>query len=128
MSAAANPGLHSSTPWPRFFARTFDSTSMESTMQNWKRLATGVGFVVLAFCALRVWNKHDFCQGWSENYATRAKEFRSAAANPAVGREEARKYLIAADIHDVISRKYAAVASRPWSRYPSYPLVTAEEQ
>jgi hypothetical protein len=97
-------------------------------MRTWKRLVTGVGFVVLAFCAIRVWNKHDFCEGWSSHYAVRAKGLRSEAANPALGRDEARKYLIAADIHDIISRKYAAVASRPWRRYPGYPLVTAEEQ
>jgi hypothetical protein len=101
---------------------------MKTTMRTWKRLAVGVGLVVLAFGAMRVWNKHDFCQGWSDHYAARAKEFRSEAAKPPLGRDEAKKYLVAADIHDLISRKYAAVASRPWRPYPSYPLITAEEQ
>jgi len=77
---------------------------------------------------MSLWNKHDFCRGWSKHYAARAKEFRSEAANRALGRNEARRYLVAAAIHDMISRKYAAVASRPWRPYPGYPLVTAEEQ
>ena len=101
---------------------------MKTTMRIWRRLAIGAAFVVLAFCALRVWNKHDFCRGWSDHYAARAKEFRSEAANPALGRDEVRRYLIAADTHDLISRKYAEVATRPWRRYPGYPLVTVEEQ
>lgn len=97
-------------------------------MRTWKRLAIGVGLVVVAFCAMRGWSKHDFCQGWSNHYAARAKEFRSEAANPTLGPDNARKYLIAADTHDLISRKYAAAAARPWLAYPGYPLVTAEEQ
>lgn len=97
-------------------------------MRSWKRLAIGVGLVVLAFCTLLVWNKHDFCQGWADHYAARANDFRSEGTNPALGRDEARKYLIAADVHDLISRKYAMVASRPWKAYPSYPLVTAQEE
>jgi hypothetical protein len=101
---------------------------MKTTMRTWKRLAVGLGLVVLAFCAMHLWSKHDFCQGWSDHYAARAREFRFEGANPALGRDDARKYLVAADIHDLISEKYAAVASRPWRRYPSYPLVTAGEQ
>lgn len=101
---------------------------MKATRQPGKRLAVGAGFIVLAFCAMHVWNKYDFCQGWSDHDATRAKEFRSAAANPGLGREEAKGCLVAADIHDLITRKYATVASRPWRPYPSYPLVAAEEQ
>jgi hypothetical protein len=101
---------------------------MNTNMRTWKCLAAGVGLAVLAFGAMHVWNKHDFCQGWSEHYAARAKEFRSEAAHRAFERAEAKKYLVAAEIHDLISRKYAAVASRPWRPYPGYPLITADEQ
>jgi hypothetical protein len=101
---------------------------MKATMRNSKRLAAGVGFVVLAFCAMRTWNKHDFCQGWSNHHAARARAFRHDAANLALERDEVRRYQVAADTHDLISQKYAAVASRPWRPYPSYPLVSAEEQ
>ena len=101
---------------------------MKTTNLTWKRLAVGVGLIVLAFGAMRVWNKHDFCQGWSDYYAARAKAFRSEAANPAVERAEAKRYLVTADIHELISRKYAAVASRPWRPYPRHPLITPDEQ
>ena len=103
-------------------------TFMKTTLRTWKRIAVGVGSFVLAFGAMHVWNKHGFCQGWSDHYAARAKEFRYQAANRAFDRDEAKKYLVAADIHDLISRKYAAVASRPWRPYPSYPLITPDEQ
>lgn len=101
---------------------------MKTAMQTWKRVATGVCLIVLAICVLRLWSKSDFCTGWSDHYAARAKEFRSGAVNPALQPDEVKKYLIAADTHDLISRKYAAVASRPWRPYPAYPLITAGEQ
>lgn len=110
-------------------ARVIQSDVMIPSM----RRLVGAALVLLAVgcitsLALRVWNKHDFCQGWSNHYAARSKEFRAEAAKPGLGHDEARKCLIAADTHDLVSRKYAAVASRPWRPYPSYPLVTAEEQ
>jgi len=101
---------------------------MKPMKRTWGRLGAGVVLVLLALCTLRVWNKRDFCQGWATHYAGRAKELRSVATNPALGRDEVKECLIAADIHDLISKKYAAVASRPWRRYPGYPLVTSEEQ
>lgn len=101
---------------------------MKPTKRIWTRLATSVGFVLLGFWTLSVWNKHDFCQGWANYHADRARQLRAEAANPALGPDEAKECLIAADLHDVVSRKYAAVAWRPWRRYPGYPLVTPEEQ
>jgi len=101
---------------------------MKTTMRTWKRLAVGVGLVVVALGAMKIWNKHDFCQGWSDHYAARAKELRAEAANRASEHAEAEKYRVAADSHDLISRKYAAIASRPWRPYPGYPLITADEQ
>jgi len=91
-------------------------------------IVTGVGFVVLAFCALCVWNKYDFCHGWANFYATQAEELRAEAANPALAGDRAKKYLIEADLSDIISRKYIAVARQPWRPYPGYPLITPEEQ
>src|SRR5689334_12604752 len=104
------------------------STVMKPTKRMWTRVAIGAGFLLLAFFALSVWNKHDFCQGWANHYAVRAKELRAEAANQALRPDEARERLIAAELGDVVSRKYAAVAWRPWRRYPGHPLVTAEEQ
>lgn len=104
------------------------STAMEATKRMWTRLATGLGLALLAWCALSVWDKHDFCQGWANHYAARAGQLRAEAANPALGSEEKRAHLIAADLHDVVSHKYAAVARRPWRPFPGYPLVTPEEQ
>src|SRR5262245_42240993 len=104
------------------------STAMKPTKRTWSRLVIGVGFVFLAFGLLIVRNKHGFCQGWANHYAARAKQLRAEAANPALGRDEAREYLIAADLQDMISQKYATVASHPWRPYPGHPLVTPEEQ
>ena len=101
---------------------------MKTTARIWKRLAAVAGFAVLALCAMSVWNKHDFCQGWAKQYAARAQQLRAEAAKPALGRDEAREYLIAADVYDLIARKYAAVASQPWRPYPGYPLITPAEQ
>jgi hypothetical protein len=101
---------------------------MKPTKRTWRRLVIAVGFVLLAFPLLCVWNKRDFCQGWANHYATRAKQLRAEAANPALGRDEAREYLIAADLQDAVSHKYARVASQPWRPYPGYPLVTADER
>jgi hypothetical protein len=101
---------------------------MKPTQRIWTRLAIGVGFAVLAFSLLCVWNKHSFCQAWADHYAARAKQLRTEATNPALGRDATREHLIAADLHDMISRKYATVASHPWRPYPGYPLVKPEEQ
>ena len=108
----------------------FGSMSMETkpAKRMWARLASGAGLVLLTLWIPSVWNKHGFCQGWANHYAARAKQLRAEAANPALGREESREYLIAADWHDLISRKYAAVASHPWRPCPGYPLITPEEQ
>jgi hypothetical protein len=108
--------------------RIYGKFRMKITKRTWMQIVTGVGFVVLAICALCVWNKHDFCQGWANFYATRAEEFRAEAANPALAEDQAKEYLIAADLHDIISHKYAAVARQPWRPYPGYPLITPEEQ
>ena len=103
------------------------NTAMKPARRIWARLAMSVALAAFAFVAWGVWNKHHFCQGWSNHYAARAKQFRTDAANPVLKPEEVRECLIAADVHDIISRKYAVVASRPWRPYPGYPLVTRNE-
>jgi hypothetical protein len=101
---------------------------MKITTRISTRLATGIAVAILGFWILGIWEKHHSCQGWSNEYAKWAMQSRSEAANPAAARGEAKEYLIAADLDDLISRKYAAVAWCPWRPYPNYPLITSEEQ
>ena len=91
------------------------------------RFVTVAGMLAIAFWTLCVWNKHDFCRGWADHYAARAIQLRAEAANPALAPAEAAEYLVAADLHEVVSRKYKQVAWQPWRPYPGYPLVTTEE-
>jgi hypothetical protein len=64
---------------------------------------------------LSVWNKHDFCQGWAEHYSVFCVQASSRAR--ASGREqgEAKWYLIAAELHQLVSQKDAAVHAAPGS-------------
>jgi hypothetical protein len=131
MAAVPACGSRSGLPFRRrslSYAFGIESTFMKTPTRTWKRFAVGAGFVVLAFCAMCIWHKHDFCRGWSDHYASRAKQLRAEVANPILGPEERREHLIAADWHDIISHKYAVVAQQPWRPYPSYPLITPEEQ
>jgi hypothetical protein len=101
---------------------------MKPTKRIWKRIAVATGFLFLAVCALELWQKHDFCQGWADHYASRAKQLRADAENPGLTPADIREHLIAAEWHDVISHKYSAAARLPWRWYPHYPLITPEEQ
>lgn len=95
---------------------------------RWTHLAMvlGVGLVVAG--ATKIWSRHDFCRGWADHYAAEAERLRAEAAAPGLGVEEARERRMAAELRDVVARKYAATASAPWRPYPGYPLVTPEEQ
>ncbi|MBL9173086.1 MAG: hypothetical protein JNL10_06095 [Verrucomicrobiales bacterium] len=101
---------------------------MKPTKRIWKRIARGGAFLFLAVCALAIWNKHDFCDGWADHYASLAKQLRADAENPGLTPSERREHLIAAEWHDVISHKYSAVAHQPWRPYPRHPLITPDEQ
>ncbi|MCC7376202.1 MAG: hypothetical protein IT581_16205 [Verrucomicrobiales bacterium] len=101
---------------------------MQPTKRIWKRVAIAAAFLVLAFFALGVWNKYDFCHGWANHYASRANQLRAEAQNPGLTPDQRREHLIAADWHNFISRKYAMTAGQPWRPYPGYPLITPEEQ
>lgn len=101
---------------------------MNWTKRTWKRIALTGAFLFLAFCALAIWNKHDFCRGWADHYAIRAKQLRTDAENPRLAPADRREYLIAAEFHDIISNKYSVVARQPWRSYPHFPLVTPDEQ
>lgn len=90
------------------------------------RFLIGVIIVLAAIPALRAWNKSDFCRGWSEHYAQRAVALRTDALNPQLSPQEVKELRVAADWHEVVSAKYAAVAARPWRAY--YPLVNSTEQ
>jgi hypothetical protein len=104
------------------------TTRMNRTKRIWKRIALAGAFLFLAFCALAIWNKHDFCRGWADHYATRAKQLRADAENPSLTPADRRELLIAAEIHDNISHKYSVVALQPWRSYPHFPLITPDEQ
>lgn len=85
-------------------------------------------FPVLAYFALGAWNRHDFCDGWANHHASRAKQLRAEAQDPGLAPDQRRELLIAADCHDHISHKYAQTAAQPWRPYPRYPLLTPDEQ
>jgi hypothetical protein len=101
---------------------------MKRSKQTWKQIAVVAGFLLLAFGAVGIWGKYDFCQGWAGHYAARAKQLRAEAESSGLMPDEKREHLIAADWHDIISHKYATAARQPWRPYPSYPLITPEEQ
>lgn len=101
---------------------------MKKTNRIWKRIAPAGAFLALAFCAVAIWNKHDYCRGWADHYATRATQLRVDAANPSLTPADRREHLIAAEWHDTISQKYAVVARQPWRSYPHTPLITPDEQ
>jgi len=101
---------------------------MSTTKRIWTRIALTGAFLSLAFCALAIWNKRDFCRGWADHYVSRAKQLRADAANPSLTPADRREHLIAAEWHEVISHKYSVVARQPWRSYPRSPLVTPDEQ
>lgn len=101
---------------------------MKTTTRIWKRIALAGAFLFLAFGVLSVWNKHDFCRGWADHYASRAKQLRADAENPSLMPADRREHLIAAEWHDVISHKYSVVARQPWRSYSNSPLIMPDEQ
>ena len=101
---------------------------MKTTKRIWTRIALAGAFLFLAFCTLAIRNKHDFCRGWADHYASRAEQLRAEAESPGLTPADRREHLIAAEWHVVISHKYSAVARQPWRSYPHFPLVTPDEQ
>jgi hypothetical protein len=101
---------------------------MSTTKRRSTRIALAGASLFLAFGALAIWNKHDFCRGWADHYASRARQLRADAGNPSLSPADRREFLIAAAWHDVISHKYSVVARQPWRSYPRLPLVTPVEQ
>jgi len=105
-----------------------EATCMRTNKRIWTRIAMGGALPFLAFGALAIWNKHDFCRGWADHYASRAKQLRADSGNPGLTPADRREHLIAAEWHDVISHKYSEVSRQPWRSYPNFPLVTPVEQ
>ncbi len=105
-------------------------------MKSWqKRLIQSPIFVVVcavicavAFEGLELWNKSRFCHGWAESYRDQATQWREKSRTPDLSTAEINDCLAGADLYELIARKYALVASRPWLPYPGYPLVSAGEQ
>ena len=91
-------------------------------------LVTVAASLIVAIGTLQLWSKHDFCRGWADHYYSRATQLRTDAVNPALAPAEREEYLVAANLHEMISDKYQSVAWQPWKPYPSYPLVSTEEQ
>ncbi len=92
------------------------------------RIAVCSVVVLVIYFALITWGKYDFCQGWANHYAAQAAKLRSDARDPQYSDEEKRELLIAAEWHEIISKKYAVVASQPWRDYPRAPLITPQDQ
>ena len=101
---------------------------MKSTSQSLNRLFTIAGLLVLALGAVMLWNKHDFCRGWADQYSARAIQLRTDAANPNLSPAEKKEYLAAANLQEIVAHKYRTVAWQPWRPYPSAPLLSNEEQ
>lgn len=101
---------------------------MKTMKRIWNRIALAGAFLLMALCTVAIWNKHDFCRGWADHYASRARQLRADAGNPSLTPADRREHLIAAEWHDVISHKYSVVARQLWRSYPHFPLVTPEEQ
>lgn len=92
----------------------------------WVRLVIGAGVAVFACWMLLVWHKSDTCRRWSEYYAAEAKRYRSEAANPSLGQEAAAECLASVEVEDLLSRKWAEMAKKPWRAYPE--AVATEEE
>jgi hypothetical protein len=90
------------------------------------RLGICAGILSISLIALSLWNKRDFCEGWAQHYSARARELRAQAST--FGQDDAKEYLISAEVNQLVAQKYTLVAQRPWLPYPKAPLVTANEQ
>lgn len=101
---------------------------MEKKSSPLLAILVGVGLLGGAIWACSLWNKHHFCQGWSEHYLAEAARLRTEATTPGLDPEKVKECLIVADWDELISRKYAAVASNPLRPYLKAPLVTPEEK
>ncbi len=101
---------------------------MKLNKRNWSRIGVGAGFVFLACVGLSVWGKRDYCRGWANHYAARARQIRAEVEKADLTSEQRREHLMAADWHEIIARKYATVVREPWRPYPSRPLITLEER
>ena len=101
-------------------------------MKTWrKRLIQPAIFAVIctvAFVGLDLWNKSCFCHGWAEWNRDQAIQWREKSRMPDLSAGEINDCLAGADLYELISRKYALVASRPWLPDPGYPLVSAGEE
>ena len=65
---------------------------MKITKRISTRLATGIVVAILAFRMWGIWEKHNFCQGWSNEYAKWAEDLRSEAASPVLSRRSKRVF------------------------------------
>ena len=108
---------------------------MEEPRRRWFRFSLRSLLVAIAAIALLlggwrafgIWNKVDDCEAWAKHYAERAENYRREAMGSNHSPATIAKLRTAADECDLVSRKYRDVATRPWLRYPSYPLVSNEK-
>jgi hypothetical protein len=89
----------------RLFLQAKSSTLARVNLSRttWMRLGICAGIICTSLLAVSVWNKHDFCQGWAKHYAARASELRAQAG--ALGRDEAREYLMSAELNQRVAEK-----------------------
>jgi hypothetical protein len=101
---------------------------MKLTSRSLKPVVTIAALLAVAFGALVLWNKHNFCRGWADEYSAQAIQLRTDAANPTLSPDEKKEHLVAANLKEIVSRKYRSVAWMPWKPYPSDPLISDEEK
>ena len=93
------------------------------------RVGICAGVAMLGSAALSLWNKSDFCRGWSAHYAEREATLRTEQAMAVIENrtDDAATIARSADSMSLIASKYERVASNPFLAYPSRPLVTDSE-
>jgi len=103
---------------------------MQKSLRNipWLTPVALVCGLVFLYCALATWNKIDWCSGWAGQSAAMATRIRLESQDPLRTLEDREELLVAAEWHDIISAKYARVASHPWLQYPKAPLITDAEK
>ncbi len=112
-----------------------------SRFLSWPRVRLRTLLVGVALIAglLAIWRavsfslaysrKVEYCQGWAKSHLLTAAHYRKEASNPDCPARDAAEFRWLARKEELISRKYAAIAARPWLPYPTAnaPLLTRKD-